>query len=120
MVDWVRAKAAEQPCIIPHAEKRGRSENNRFGQRLKPGEVSAHACNLGAALISQNPTTPPNLAVIACDVLEDETRHFARAMPRVRELSEDSTLMSAMNHDFNVRLIEAPRTYVLLNATTLM
>ena len=30
--------------------------------------------------------TPPNLAVIACDVLEDETRHFARAMPHVREL----------------------------------
>ncbi len=30
--------------------------------------------------------TPPALAVIACDVLEDETRHFARAMPHVREL----------------------------------
>jgi hypothetical protein len=30
--------------------------------------------------------TPPTLAVIACDVLEDETRHFARALPHVREL----------------------------------
>ncbi len=30
--------------------------------------------------------TTPNLAVIACDVLEDETRHFARALPHVREL----------------------------------
>jgi hypothetical protein len=30
--------------------------------------------------------TPPALAVIACDVLEDETRHFARALPHVREL----------------------------------
>ena len=29
---------------------------------------------------------PPTLAVIACDVLEDETRHFARAMPHVRKL----------------------------------
>jgi len=29
---------------------------------------------------------PPTLAVIACDVLEDETRHFARTMPHVREL----------------------------------
>ena len=29
---------------------------------------------------------PPKLAVIACDVLEDETRHIARAMPHVREL----------------------------------
>jgi len=30
--------------------------------------------------------TPPTLAVIACDVLEDETRHLARAMPHVREI----------------------------------
>jgi hypothetical protein len=31
-------------------------------------------------------TPPPSLAVIACAVLEDETRHFAREMPHVREI----------------------------------
>ena len=31
-------------------------------------------------------TPSPSLAVIACAVLEDETRHFARDMPHVREI----------------------------------
>jgi len=31
-------------------------------------------------------THPPNLAAIACAVLEDETRHFAASMPHVREV----------------------------------
>ena len=32
-------------------------------------------------------TPPPALAVIACAVLEDETRHFASEMPHVREIT---------------------------------